>query len=273
MDPNLIKQLMQSLQSALQILQTAQQSSTGDNLADGTGDDDGDMPDPDMMGGDGGGDDDDSTDPSAAGADPAADPSADPSSGGNLHDRLSKLEHHTGLKKSARGSFSERLDLLEEDLLGELFDGPTIDRVRQLEKAAGVIETDAVEEVEEPQEADEAPETIDLGNLIKAAIAEVKDDFVAIVDQKLAALNIDDEELPDSEVMRKAAKSAQFGKRKSRPQAIGSDDDLSKSIMQTWADEDLDQPATFGDALMVMTRADRSGYSLFPEEELDDLSD
>ncbi|MGL5062221.1 MAG: hypothetical protein ACRC62_19775 [Microcoleus sp.] len=82
---------------------------------------------------------------------------------GNLHDRISQLESHTGLKKSASSglNLNGRLELLERIHLGTPYEGETVDRVAQLE-----------EKVLGKSAANAAPEVIDFKSLIKAAVEE-----------------------------------------------------------------------------------------------------
>ncbi len=82
---------------------------------------------------------------------------------GNLHDRVSQLESHTGLKKSASSGLdlNARLEMLERIHLGTPYTGENDDRVAQLE--GKVLGKSAA--------ADE-PDVIDFKSLIKAAVEE-----------------------------------------------------------------------------------------------------
>lgn len=183
MNPEQAQALLQALQQAVSIVQeiagdpaadpnAANPDAEMDMMADGAGEemaadpnaemDDG-MMDDDMgddmegMGDDMGfeeGDDDDMT--TEMGDD-------DGMATGNLHDRVSQLESHTGLKKSASSglNLNGRLEMLERIHLGTPYEGEDADRVAQLE-----------ERVLGKSAANDAPEVIDFKSLIKAAVEE-----------------------------------------------------------------------------------------------------
>lgn len=268
MNDQLIQQLTQAVQNMLQILQTASGASSGSvppTSPDPTGYDDGDDGMPSgggagAMGDDDSdfGDDDDSAPPPSKPAD-ATNASGGDSGGaggaGSLHDRISSLERHTGLKKSAqRMSFSDRLEALEEEILGEAYEGPSVARVEQLEKALGHAAQAA-----EPAEDDSAPDVIDLGALIKTAIASAKEEFVAELDQRLdsrlgKSANVNSQhDLPDVDQLR-------VGRRKAVRPAIAGDEELIKSA-QTWGlDGNLDETVSFGEILQLQYQAQVGGY-------------
>ena len=161
--------------------------------------------------------------------------------GGSLHDRVSQLEDHTGLKKSAQGlPMAERIDALERHYLGEEFDGDPHKRVLQLEKAA---------------RQDEAPDTIPLDVLIKSAVQEG-------IRQGLAQQQ---DMLPDLNRQR-----YQGSQRRAQVSTVQSDTDLQKAA-QAWgyAGDDLDEPATLGDCLAYQWHVAQGGRAL-PADAMDD---
>jgi hypothetical protein len=113
----------------------------------------------------------DATDPAMAGGDPSM--GGMPAAG--LDDRVSQLESHTGLKKSAIAGLSieDRLDQLEAIHLGEEYTGELIERVEQLEgvpKLAKALAKSA---------ATEAPDQIDIAALLDAAVQRGRDSVLA----------------------------------------------------------------------------------------------
>ncbi len=267
MDPQTIQALMGVFQQGLQILQQAQ----GGGSAPGAGP----MGGPPMAGaapmgapGAGGppggamGDDDDedmddddySDDDGNDGMDDG-DMDEDGMGGGqSLHDRVSQLEGHTGLKKSAGGSISDRLDALESELLGLEYEGPLVERVQQLEKAAGI-----------GYPGDDAPEEIPLDALIKSAIQSG-------IQQGMAELVGDDgDDLPAPGKLRKGARGDRYGQRRGRSPRPQSDAELIKTAAQMgWDEGDLDEPVSLGDALMMQYHAQQSGEALpFPDDDDD----
>jgi hypothetical protein len=268
---------MAPLQQMLQILQQAQGAGAApgaappgaapagggpmdDSAPPGMEDDDGDDQygdDASPPGGDGGG-----GDPMAGGDDDGM------GGGASLHDRVSKLEGHTGLKKSASSPVGllDRVTELEEVLLGTEYEGPLGDRIGQLEKAAGVS-TPKPAAVAEP---DEAPDEIPLDALIKSAIqAGIKEGMSAIA--KTMPQQGDDD-LPNPATMRKAAANGNhYGQRRAAPQAIAGDADLVKAAQNMgYTDEDLDAPASFGDLLMYQYYVGQGGQMLHSGDDGDD---
>lgn len=276
----MIQQLTQAVQNMLTILQSAGQAGaagvppTSEDPTAGTDADPGMPP----GGAAGAMDDDDDMDddmdeddappapgqPPAGGAAPPPVPGGAPAAGnvsgaGSLHDRISNLETHTGLKKSAsNATLADRLDALEEDLLGGAFDGPTVARVEQLEKAVRGSVAIVPEVVEEP----EAPESIDLGELIKTAIAEVEAKFSAKLDDRLGK----SAEIPSVESLRGTPR---VGARRSTATAIDGDAALVKSAQNWGMDADLDAPVSFGDLLRLQYQAQIGGL-LTDEDEGDE---
>lgn len=176
--------------------------------------------------------------------------------GGSLHDRVSQLESHTGLKKSAGAPLVVRLDQLEQAYFGEEYEGPVVLRVQQLEKAAGVRHQ---RKAAPPAAQPAAPETIDLGDLIKAAIAPVMTKLNALEQQ---VNNVT--ELPTAGFMRKTATTVpRTNGRKAQAHAVGTDADLVKTA-QVWGldGSDLDAPLSFGDSLQAMYNSQRNGGTL-----------
>lgn len=245
MDQQLLQQLMQVFQQGLTLLQQAQQGG-GMDMGDGGGNMPPGADDAAMGGGDddmGGGDDDDM------------------GGGGSLHDRVSRLEDHTGLKKSASGSLSDRVDALESELLGELYEGPMSLRVGQLEKAAGVSASPRSRQTEEI----DAPDEIPLDSLIKSAIQQgISEGLSKLAEQQGLPVGNLHSEYPNPASMRKAASGAvSYGTRKASPPSIQSDAELAKAAA-AWglSEDDLDQPMTFGDILQAQYYAAQNGTEL-----------
>lgn len=247
MDQELLQGLTQIFQQGLQLLQQAQQGGGGAMSPGQMGDDDmgGDDEDPSappagmpgggmMGGGMPGGDDGDGMDPSGM------------DGGDTLHDRVSALEGHTGLKKAARGSMGDRLDALEDEILGQQYDGPMALRVRQLEKALGGVPR-------QQSLADTAPEEIPLDALIKAAV------------EQAVGKQGQNGGLPSVSSLRKSANQAAIGRRSQAPNLQG-DAELIKAANQWGMGDDLDEPVSFGDALMMQYRAATAGIEL-PDDE------
>lgn len=256
MDQQMVQALMGVFQQGLQILQQAQTGGSappgpmgaapgappmgqppmggGAPPMDDDADDDEDMYDAD---------DGDDMDDDAAGDDDGM------GGGQSLHDRVSQLEGHTGLKKSARGSLSDRLDALESQLLGQEYEGPMVDRVAQLEKAAGISFP----------EDDGAPDEIPLDSLIKSAIQQGIQKGMA---ELVQADPGNDDEIPDVRSMRKSARDARYGQRRGQ-RTITTDAELVKAASQFgWSDDDLDEPVTFGDALLMQYNVQQGGEPL-----------
>lgn len=256
MDPQTIQALMGVFQQGLQILQQAQTGGGapgadagdmgGGMPADGGGDDD-------MYQQDGGNDAPDGMD------DDASDMGDDDGMGssGSLHDRVSQLEDHTGLKKSATAStLPERLDALESEILGQEYEGPVVARVQQLEKALG---TEAKESSDKPSDND-APQEIPLDTLIKTAIQSGIQEGLA----KIQSPSTND--LPDPESMRKAARrngANHYNQPRRQATTMQGDEDLTKAAIACgWSDEDLDQEVTLGDMLLVQYHAQQAGSDI-----------
>lgn len=254
-------------QQGLQILQTAQSGAAGAPpmangapggapgampMANGAGA----MPEPD------GDEDDDLYDEDEDGAEEdgpegpgMTDDDGDGMGASSLHDRVSQLENHTGLKKSAGGGLLDKVAALELEILGTEYEGPLMARVGQLEKAAGVRP--------EP----EAPQEIALDELIKSAIQEGIKQYASA---RPAADDDEDDIIPDLSAMRKAARDGRFGKRRGRAPEVATDEDLVKSAANFgWREDSLDQPVSFGDALLLQFHAQQAGEAL-PFDATDD---
>lgn len=253
----LLQQLTQVFQQGLTLLQSAQQDG-GMDMGSG-----GDMPNdaPDDMPADGdgelppGGDDmaGDTPDDMSAGDDGMG-------GGDSLHDRVSQLEDHTGLAKSADAtSLRDRVDALEADLLGTVYEGPMVARIGQLEKAAGVGEAKPPAAAAEAADVDEAPDEIPLDLLIKTAVQEGAKQ--AIEQYKLALQqDLPDTQLPSPAEMRKSANGERASSgRRAQPSVVQSDEALVKAANQWGMGADLDAPVGFGEALQVMYEAQQSG--------------
>ncbi|MDA0267539.1 MAG: hypothetical protein O3A14_11410 [Cyanobacteria bacterium] len=250
MDPQFLQQLAQIFQQGLTLTQQAMQQGGGGMMPpDGDGDEGpgaGMMP-PGAPGGDG-----DEDDPNGMGA-----PDGDGMGGdGSLHDRVSALEDHTGLAKTAGerpGTMGDRLDFLEDEILGQQFDGPMLLRVQQLEKALGTV----------PDLADSAPDEIPLEALIKSAAAQAARAAVAEMAGNSGG------QLPSPQSMRKTAGRGHIGERKAQQPLIRTDEQLVKAA-QTWglSDGDLDAPVSFGDVLQMQYEANKAGVA-FPLDDDD----
>ena len=291
MDPKAVPALLQLLQQMSQILQSASTAphaepdgDEGDDemegadasMDDAMGDEDGDEMDgaDASMGGDEMDEDDDEMDDDSLDKDmdetmpmPKKKPNKMMGGGGSsLHDRISALESHTGLKKSARNlPLVQRVDALEDYHLGEQYEGSVLERVGQLE---GVVlgKSASVD--------DEAPEEIALDDLIKAAVVEGSAKAVKLALKELG-LNKSagrSRDLPDLQTMRKAAKTGNptYGRRRSQATEL-TDAQLQKSAQQ-WGFEgdDLDAPLTMADALLAQFHAGRIGGGLGDFMETDD---
>jgi hypothetical protein len=267
MDPQTLQALMGVFQQGLQILQSAQAGAgapptAGAPAANGAPPMAAGAPpamdpdDEDMMEED----DEDMDAPEAMDADDEDDMDDSGMGGSSLHDRVSQLENHTGLKKSARGgSLLDAVAALEETILGTEYEGPLVDRVNQLEKAAGISQ----------RAQDQAPDEIPLENLIKSAIESGIQQAMATRDPED---NEDPDAIPDLRQMRKAAKGQRYGSRKGVAGAIVSDEDLVKSAASLgWDGDDLDRPVSFGDALLLQYHSQQAGEPLpFSADEADD---
>lgn len=252
MDPQVTQQLTQLVQQMLQVLQSA--GGGAPPMDDGGMDDDMTPPpdaapmDKDMMSG---------------GAAPMMDDDDDDDMGGDmmggasLHDRVQRLESHTGLKKSAQSTpISDRVDALERHWLGEEYDGPMVARVQQLEKAAGVLNKSATtaprQSTPKPEPEDEAPDVIPLDSLIKAAIAEGVKAAVQQTPQPAPKTEPEDDDLPSISEMRKAAGRVSYGQRKRQRNTVETDAQLQKTAEEWgYSDSDLDKPVGFADLLMA----------------------
>lgn len=263
MDPQtsqILSQLAQLFQQGLTLLQQAQQGGGGGDdgggmappdMGEGSADMDaegGAPPDPDMMGG-GDGD-------MGGGMDDGDE------GGDSLHDRVRDLESHTGLAKAAQsGSLSDRIDDLEDEILGQQYEGPMPDRLTQLEKAAGVTRRASGQRQTAPESADwsqqQAPDEIPLDTLIKSAIQEGIAQGLATQRQQPDYQNGN---IPNPQALRKsAAATANQQGRKGRQPHLQSDDDLVKAAKQWGMEGDLDAPATFGDLLQLQYNAQMGG--------------
>lgn len=239
--------LAQALQQALQIVQSAGGGGELDQAADDGMEDpsmmdgeqmyDDEMPDdgmedPSMMGDDMA-DDGMMEDPSMMGDDDQLTPDMGDDGGmtGNLDDRVAQLEQHTGLKKSATVhlTLDERLDQLEEIHLGQAYEGPDLDRIRQLETKAPRLRKALAQ-----QTAAEAPDQIDLQDLIKAAVAEGVKAGRAQAQQEAG--------LPNLGTLRNVSN------RRAQATTVRSEDDLRKSVAGQEDDLDLSEIG-FGGAL------------------------
>lgn len=261
MDPQLIQQLSQIFQQGLQVLQQAG-ASAGAPAADpaagapdmGGDDDMGGMPADASAGAPGMGDDDDMGGDDGMGG------------GASLHDRISQLESHTGLKKSASSApIVDRLDMLEEHWLGEAYEGSALDRVTQLEgvvlKKSATRNTRKQSRTQQPATpaVDDAPDVIPLDTLIKTAISEGVQQVLGQMQQTSS------NDLPSITNMRKDAATSRPAYNQRRSVASNqtqSDADLTKAA-QSWGydEEDLDKPVSLGDALMLQYHATKSGAS------------
>lgn len=276
LDEKATKALMQTLQQALQILQSSAGGSDGDddmemdddmdssddmNMdkdmnpnegmdAQGMGDEDMDMEDDDDDTADMGDDMDMEDDEEDDGGDMKA----------SLNDRIARLEQHTGLKKAATaGTLLERIDQLETHWLGEEYEGSAQDRVEQLESI--VLNKSATDEDRHRgsgrvEESDESPDVIPLDDLIKTAI---KEGITAGMQQlSKSAANEPDDELPSAQELRrnrkmsKSAKGIKYGDRKAQAHLVQTDADLQKAASNLGMGGDLDAPVSMGEALQMM---------------------
>lgn len=171
----------------------------------------------------------------AGGAAPPPNPQQDMPDQGNLHERLRRLEAHTGLKKSATGGLVNRVAALEREYFGVVYRGDLHERLAQLEEVA-------LSKTAREQPVEEAPRIIPLDELIKTA-----------VQQGIEA----------------GLKQAQ------PPSYPDDLDGLRKSVRRRQpvyhpeqeADEDLDRPPSFGDVLLAQYHAQKQGDTLFPDDD------
>lgn len=265
MDQQLIQSLMMCFQQGLTLLQQAQAGAGAGNPMGGDGMDDGDMaggPDDGMDEG-GMGDGGAVPPPMADGEDGDMDDMDGTAmgGGGTLHDRVQQLESHTGLKKSAQSlPLGERVDALEDEILGQQFEGPMVQRVAQLEKAVGGDLHKAAD--------DEAPQEIPLDALIKSAIANGISQGMRQMRRELqkSAAADDGDDLPEPSTLRKNARQATYGQRRGQQHTVSGDADLIKAAqdwgMDVGSDEDLDQPIGFGDAMMALYQITQNGEAI-----------
>ena len=259
MDPTTIQALMGVFQQGLQILQQAQSGAPSDGgMPPGAPDDSAAPPDSGDMYQD------------AAGNDPMADDAEPPmpgddgmGGGGSLHDRVSSLENHTGLKKSASTQgLKDRVTGLEEEILGTEYEGPLVERILQLEKAAGVS-PQSVAPAAGPQD-DSAPAEIPLDALIKSAIQMgIQEGLAAIAATQTTQQQGTEDGLPTVDLMRKSAASNHYGQRRAVPPAIKSDAALVKAAISLgWDGDDLDAPVGLGDLLLYQYHFGQGGEPL-----------
>jgi hypothetical protein len=268
MDPQLLQGIAQGLKQVMDLIQQAQQQSGGD-MDDPAGDaagDDGMPPEtgqPEGQGMPAAGM------PPEGGVDGAAEGAGDDMGGGaadgmgddSLHDRVSALEDHTGLAKSAGiGDMKLRLDALEEEIFGTPFDGAMTLRVQQLEKALGVNKPTPKEDLTAT-----APDEIPLDSLIKSAVR------AALVEEGVIGGSSGSERLPSPASMRKTAhqQGAPVQGRRAQQPLIQADEDLQKAAQAWGMDGDLDAPATLGDVLLMQYHAGQEGGAL-PFDDDDD---
>ncbi|MBT9316303.1 hypothetical protein [Leptothoe spongobia] len=252
MDPNAAQQLLGLLQQMTTLIQGMAGGDAGgdDPMADPTGGDPSGMETPDMT-----------ADPSMG--DPTAgDPMAmgDAAGGDNLHDRVSQLEEHTGLQKSAGAGLLTRITKLEEALLGVEYQGAAVDRVDQLAKSLGIV-TPQQQPVSTASSgvSDDAPEEIPLESLIKAAIRSELSTHL----QKSSEAT-----LPDVSDLRQAQPVIQRQPARREPTTLQTDDALMKSAAQFgWEESDLDEEVTFGDVLQLQYNAQQGGSTLFSDDD------
>ena len=260
MDPNAVQQLLGLLQQMSTLVQGMAGGDAGgtDPMGDPTGGDPAGM----------------ETDPAAVDpsmADPSmADPSmgdpsmADPmamgdAGGGNLSDRVSQLEEHTGLQKSADAvGLLARITRLEESLLGVEYEGSAVDRVDQLAKSLGIYKKQVSTANPSPSALeDDAPEEIPLDVLLKTAIRS-----------ELANLQKSSDGLPDVNTLRQTQPIIERQTARREPTTLQTDAALVKSAKQFgWEEDDLDQEITFGDVLLLQHRAQQNDSSLFSDDD------
>lgn len=256
------QQQMSAMMAALQqVMQILQQAGAGGGAAPGGGmgggmgappDDGGGMDDPDMDMDDDGGDD----DPDMGGDDGGG--------GASLHDRVSQLEDHTGLQKAAGVPLTLRLDKLESEVLGQEYEGPAVQRVRQLEKSLGI---QSRRRGGSRRQRGGAPDVIKLDDLFKSAVSQG-------VAQALEEMGVDRQpsDLPDPETLRKNARQTQntYGQRRGTARSV-TDADLVKSAESWgWDESTLDEPVSLGDVLQMQYMAAKAGMALPFDGEDDD---
>lgn len=264
MDQAAVQQLTQLLQQMLTVVQGMGGDGgmdPGDADVDGTGNAMDGMDDPNAMG-----------EMDAMGDDPTAgvDPAGAGMEDGTLHDRINQLETHTGLKKSAGATLLTRVDALEDAVLGQQWEGPLVDRVNQLSDALGVGLQKTAKQTAKHAEAKkqskkEAPDEIALEDLIKTAVKEA-----VLADRQTRQSPTAD--YPSPATLRKTpTQQVQVIEketvRRSQP-VIQTDEQLMKAAAEFgWTEEELDQEVGLGDVLMMQYNAERTGDSLFPEED------
>jgi len=242
MDPQIAQQLQQALQQLTMLVQQAAGGGGDPGMDPGMAGDDPNM-DPNMAGGD-------------PGMDPDMDPNMDPDmdKGMNLHDRLSNLEAHTGLRKAASVPITAFLDNLESQYLGQEFEGPIPARVGQLETALGIDLSKSAAITD-----DDAPQEIALDSLIKTAMQGA----IAPLVQRMDRLEGqgDGEGIPSVGSLRKAARAGgvSVGRRRSGATTVQNDDDLTKAAQDWGLDGELDEKVTWGEALSLLYQGQKSG--------------
>ena len=260
-----VQQLTAVFKQGLQILQTAAGTSedpAGDEPMDGGG-----MPDMDDEPDDGDED---------MGADGMPDMDDEPDDmPKSLSDRVKQLESHTGLSKTAASHpLPVRVDALEEGLLGQQYEGSLLDRVEQLERVMSKSAASAVS-ADKASTTNEAPDVIPLDQLIKAAVNNAVQTALAEQARRQAAteadLDADGDDLPDLSKLRKASRHQPVVSPPKRAAHVVTDTDLEKAIQDLgYEEKDLDEPAGFGDLLMMQRLADQRGTTLFADDSDDD---
>ncbi|MCD8487880.1 MAG: hypothetical protein LRZ84_14380 [Desertifilum sp.] len=177
------------------------------------------------------------------GDDPGMPPDAS-GGGGTLHDRVSSLESHTGLKKATGTPLILRIESLEEHWLGETYMGKAEERVSQLENVLNLTKS-AVQQESTPE------------SQMRAEIDALK--------QQIQQLTKSASGLPSVADLRSVTPTIN----QKRSQSTATDDaDLIKAA-ESWgySPDELDEPFTLGDLLLAQFHANKHGLPVFGDDD------
>ena len=194
--------------------------------------------------------------------------------GSNLDNRIAALEQHTGLRKAASGKgavpTADRVAYLEEELLGTEYRGRLVERIEQLEEAAGLQKSAAIASSDE---FDDAPDEINLTELLQTAVqAGIEKGMVALNKSANNGSGTVYEELPGvGELRKQAARQKVFNQPKRQRTTIQDDEALTKALERFgWDKEELDKPLTTGEKLWLQYHGLKSGMRISLSDDGDD---